>query len=197
MRNTDWSQTFVNQNHETTTERHLLSLPPELRNRIYRYAVLEHEDICLSASGPQQPALLRVCTQTRQEAINIYYTENCFRLSVQDYDGEALSQFCTNWQAYFTPPADYVFETYMLGIRGIVHTGKPSWPNLLRWLKACREAGAPRYCHGSETDSNESKMVSAAFSVMDAMGDAPWTDVEKAIEFVRVALILENDAWAT
>ncbi|KAK5731999.1 hypothetical protein LTR17_010952 [Elasticomyces elasticus] len=67
----------------------LLTIPPEMRNRIYREALLEGSICVCSAFGllrslPDEPALLRVCHQIREEAMSIYYCENKFSVSVYD-----------------------------------------------------------------------------------------------------------------
>ena len=61
-------------------ESRLLSLPPEIRNTIYRYALVQRE---ISIRAPafataEQPAVLQVNHQIRTEAIDIYYYENEF-----------------------------------------------------------------------------------------------------------------------
>jgi len=67
---------------------HLLSIPSELRNRIYGYALLEPKGITISPGNTQQqPAILRTCRQIRREAIGIYYSDNNFRVTVCWHDG--------------------------------------------------------------------------------------------------------------
>ncbi|EME44942.1 hypothetical protein DOTSEDRAFT_23045 [Dothistroma septosporum NZE10] len=48
---------------------HLLGLPGELRNKIYHFALMSNPWIKVVATGPIQPPLLRVCRQTREEAL--------------------------------------------------------------------------------------------------------------------------------
>lgn len=52
----------------------LPSLPPEMRNRIYRFALVENTKIAISASAPLpvEPGLLRTRSQIRSEAKSIY-----------------------------------------------------------------------------------------------------------------------------
>ncbi|KUI63013.1 hypothetical protein VP1G_10131 [Cytospora mali] len=54
-----------------------LNLPPELRNYIYRLALVQPATTDLAAP---QPALTRVNKQVRAEALSIYYAENKFSL---------------------------------------------------------------------------------------------------------------------
>lgn len=81
---------------------HLLTtLPPELRNKIYRAALVSPSPICLSTrsrSNPsssaigarttytsvQEPALLATCRRIRHEALKIFYSENIFFSALRD-----------------------------------------------------------------------------------------------------------------
>ncbi|EMC96951.1 hypothetical protein BAUCODRAFT_48719, partial [Baudoinia panamericana UAMH 10762] len=57
----------------------LLNLPGELRNYIYRLALVEDDHIKISKnSKPLQPGILQVSRQCRKEASDIYYQENIF-----------------------------------------------------------------------------------------------------------------------
>ncbi|KAK5676041.1 hypothetical protein LTS10_011330 [Elasticomyces elasticus] len=67
----------------------LLTIPPEMRNRIYREALVQgniYMSRCCPFFGPlpDEPALLSVCHQIREEALSIYYCENKFSFGVYD-----------------------------------------------------------------------------------------------------------------
>lgn len=75
----------INVQHETPPEtaRHarLLDLPPEIRNDIYFYILLEEAPIDVPSSGKVvKPAVLKVCRQRRKEASPIYYGQNVFHV---------------------------------------------------------------------------------------------------------------------
>lgn len=72
---------------------HLLQLPGELRNRIYRYALVTDDDIDVTSTGPGEPALLLSSKDIRQESLLIYYRENHFNMRVPDWNGTALVPF--------------------------------------------------------------------------------------------------------
>lgn len=65
----------------------LFSLPPELRNSIYRLALAKDDAILVTSSpwpdgtipNSVMPGLLRTCRQTRNEASNMFYDINIFR----------------------------------------------------------------------------------------------------------------------
>lgn len=48
----------------------MLTLPAELRNRIYRLAILEDHDVTVDQDF-KLPAMLHVCRKTREEAKSI------------------------------------------------------------------------------------------------------------------------------
>lgn len=90
----------------------LTRLPRELRDKIYREAVLEDNEVpihvtrfqtedgehrrCLQIEHP----LMRACKQTRQEVSNIYYLENTFRITGDLIEKRAmrkLNRLLTPW----------------------------------------------------------------------------------------------------
>ncbi|KXT01876.1 hypothetical protein AC578_2158 [Pseudocercospora eumusae] len=70
----------------------LLRLPAELRNNIYRYALISKSGIVIKDAAGEvhnPPALLRVCRQINKEAESIFWAENSFRLSLRYDDWQA------------------------------------------------------------------------------------------------------------
>lgn len=58
---------------------HFLTIPAELRNRIYELVVIEEETIRFQHTAKSlQPPILRVCQQTRTECRQMYYERNTF-----------------------------------------------------------------------------------------------------------------------
>ena len=72
----------------------LLSLAPEIRNRIYRYVLVEDEDSDIIIDSdhalPAHPSLLHTCRQIRHEASEIYFAENVFVVRIHTYDARAF-----------------------------------------------------------------------------------------------------------
>ena len=57
----------------------LLELPAELRNNIYRYALVSDDPIYITPDGLRtRKALLQTCEQIKNEATGIFYAENVF-----------------------------------------------------------------------------------------------------------------------
>ena len=104
--------------------------PGELRNRIYKYALLEHEEIGITSKGPGQPSLLRVCRGIRREATGIYYSENNFKLYVEDYKGAdfaALGRHSSHY-CYRDTTSNITF--------GYIRRPKPNWDNPVKFFDA-------------------------------------------------------------
>ncbi|KAK0800010.1 hypothetical protein LTR75_009046 [Friedmanniomyces endolithicus] len=59
----------------------LLRLPPELRNAIYSYVLVDPPEV-LVTNHWRPPALLSMSKQVRREALKIYFAENIFRIDM-------------------------------------------------------------------------------------------------------------------
>lgn len=63
----------------------LLTLPPELRNRIYSYAIAQDQPIKLLDQKDElefkEPPLMRSCRTLRKEAGAVFYSENTFTVN--------------------------------------------------------------------------------------------------------------------
>ena len=63
------------------------SLPPELRNQIYKLVLVSGHRITLfRPHSLVQPALTKTCRQIRRESLGIYYSRNSFYGRIIDYD---------------------------------------------------------------------------------------------------------------
>jgi hypothetical protein len=74
-----------------TSSRFTSKLPGELRNKIYRYALVSQDIDPLTAEGKGRTSLLRVNRQIRAEAITFYYGENSFATEVTDETEQELA----------------------------------------------------------------------------------------------------------
>ncbi|KAK3723932.1 hypothetical protein LTR37_001416 [Vermiconidia calcicola] len=102
---------------------HLLALPAELRNQIYRYLLLPPGPgrVQIDGSRSHQPCLLRVCHMIRREGISIYYTDNTFTLVVQDFNVLSIRPFFALKRKYSNTVAGMTIHM----------TGQPNWENLM------------------------------------------------------------------
>ncbi|KAK5120770.1 hypothetical protein LTR85_005836 [Meristemomyces frigidus] len=67
----------------------LLSLAPELRNRIYETVLIVGEGVDISSG--RRPALLASCSAIRQEATKLYYARNHLTLVVKPNNMQAVA----------------------------------------------------------------------------------------------------------
>jgi hypothetical protein len=144
----------------------LLELPPELRNRIYEYALHETAGIQL-VSSLKLLLLLETCRRVRNEARSLWFHTNIFHLNVVDCDATLAdtfnainrngTQLCVNMHFSF-------------------HRHQPNWHNLIAW------------CHRSY----KSRL---AFGLRNEDASPPMTVVQSAHEIVAAA-IDEGASWA-
>ena len=75
----------------------LMKLPAELRNQIYRYAIVQNESINVTrVDTPKEPALLATCKLIRKETLTMFYHENKFHYrvtSIRDGDSGAKKAY--------------------------------------------------------------------------------------------------------
>ena len=154
----------------------LLNIPPELRNKIYRFSLVNTGDpfytnwVDVNHYWPEQPALLQTCRQIKQEATSIYYEENEFFLCVGLLDNMPTSQHWILTQA----PCHHVTVN-------LVCSDKVSWSGLNTWLRRYYEGGVS----GLHTGEPH---LQYAFRIVKAMQDVPWSTVEKVLELYREVL---------
>jgi len=82
----------------------LLTLPAELRNSIYAFAlILDHAVYATDGDGHEQesPALLRTCKQIRTEAMGLFYSvNNMFIISIQKGEPEPATRWLAHHRSY-------------------------------------------------------------------------------------------------
>ncbi|KAK5136979.1 hypothetical protein LTR08_001486 [Meristemomyces frigidus] len=167
----------------------LLSLPGELRNSIYRYALVNANGVCITSSGPGEPALLRICTALRKESRAIYYSENNFRLHVHSYKGA----WCAKFDAQYRP-----FQPAFPGKArfGFLMGGEPNWENLLEWVKAAF-LSLPVRPDYDVPETRDDHIVGAAFRMADELrGRVSWKGVEAVLKAYHDGLKGMCSIWA-
>lgn len=75
----------------SVAESPLFKLPPELRTMIYRFALIDDQEIAITESGGfPEPELLSVCKTVRSEAYKVFYYENIFCCVVEHFSPVTL-----------------------------------------------------------------------------------------------------------
>jgi hypothetical protein len=180
----------------------LLKLPPELRNEIWRYAVVEDYGIAISVEpdGYYAPPLLRTCHEIRKDAGSIFYSENTFEFQIRDFDCapfQRLGQFC----AHYLTLEDGTFDSAAVTVTFLPYY-EPNAENLKTWLREfCRLGhsdlgtwGVVRECRdgllllGRETVVFE--IIGAMFDTIQALllgddgmhSEIPLSHIERVLE---------------
>lgn len=105
----------------------LLDLPAELRNEIYHYALTNFDDdhFEIYRGYHKEPAILRVCSQIRNEASPIYFNQSIWLI----VENSGLPLVKSHW---FWNKVD-------LDHRHIIFEGQCDWTRLRWWFKMCHE----------------------------------------------------------
>ncbi|KAK5127473.1 hypothetical protein LTR85_006812 [Meristemomyces frigidus] len=173
----------------------LLALPGELRNRIYRLALVEPRLVLLNRTKFVEPALLVACHQIRHEAAPIFYGENDFRIPVPNYD----STICKLW----TVKVRAVRRKYDIHIetslsRGTGHE-EPNWENAIKWLQR-RHSGAVRYQMHKPSSAPkhftpDMMVLGGMFAMAKELQDKSWSRVKKLMEEQHRILVAIDPRW--
>jgi hypothetical protein len=173
------------------TDSLLMALPPEMRNRIYHFALLEPDgvavcNICAGVAAPDPLALLQI----RKEASAIYYQENFFTFHIHDWGATCIIR----WQRSFLN--DRMLTNWILD------PSYNDWPRLCAWLE--------EVFHDKEDlldtplpkpDEAEWELEAVAVHLLFMVGwmrrktDVSWDNVYITIEMTRRALAFIDPAW--
>jgi hypothetical protein len=181
----------IEQSSDTLTQSDspLLNLPGELRNRIYRFAIISPLSIELDIGRWQnhQPALLRTCKQVRIEALRLFYIENKITTNIHDWD-PVVKVRCSQLLASHKIKSHHLYHYF---------TGGPNWTNLLAWLKAVFEGkiGGISSCLG-KTRTVERKIVGGMFLyVSTTVKGTEWPHLLPQLELQREILGMNDPRW--
>ncbi|KAK5712255.1 hypothetical protein LTR17_017999 [Elasticomyces elasticus] len=181
----------------------IFGLPAELRNRIWRLAVVGRYAFLADCPSPHLPGILRASRQSRTEAIGIWLFESEFSLLFDDFD------FAWMHTTYDRDMNAVLRSAYRLGAnRGesavsipsfVGHHGVPHWQNLLESVKALHKSprGKPYILPAQvENSPSEMKVAAAAYNMVQLMRSRPWAEVEQHLENWHVAVAAVDARWA-
>ncbi|KAF7196146.1 hypothetical protein HII31_02547 [Pseudocercospora fuligena] len=174
---------------------HLLGLPAELRNYIYRLVMLEQDYIDITPRSYARPALLDTCRQTRSEGLKIYYYENKFEIKINDFDSDMHLRFRSHTK-------EMGLSSNKMSFGSDVQVASPNWRKLMTWLQRYHAKEIRTYAAKPTTEVHtDSRAIirstlGTMFATAKAMGSQPWHAVEKLMELSRPVLILQDQRWA-
>lgn len=168
---------------------HLLGLPAEIRNEIYRLVLVEQHAVAISPRSPPPPGLLEVCYDIRDEAQAIYACENSFMVTMVNYEPflmfewyAALRSCCTRKNV----EVNLVLNT----------TGQPNWDNLLLWCHGVHEKSMPGIVWTTSSADMTTTTISSMHRIAEEMVAVPWEQVEPVLEAFRNIFVAVRPAWA-
>lgn len=171
----------------------LLSLPPEIRNIIYRLVLVQRVMIP-HGTFPIEPSLLRVSRQIRSEALMVFYKESHFRWLIRDFDARAYIAWCK--ASPFRLEVDSKWKI----------VGRRDWSNILEWLEAyyCKRCKAPRKPKGIKGNptliSVRGAVICRLVRMVEKMRDEQnlaWAQIQDHLELVRSITGILNSQWKT
>ena len=163
-----------------------------MRNQIYSLALVQSGPLTITAKGPGEPALLRVCNGIRKEASSVYYTANDFELLMDEYNGAALTPFYGQYRRH---EFNRSLEKSENGNVVMMLRGPPNFKNLVAWIKdyhlwTNRLAPVLDNPYGASD-----YIVKAAFDIEKAMIRCTWSEVEKALQAMQHAMKGTCSPW--
>ncbi|OQO02883.1 hypothetical protein B0A48_11166 [Cryoendolithus antarcticus] len=166
----------------------LFKLSGEIRNIIWRFALLREEPIVFHTGGIEEEPLLLTCRAIRKETASIFYRENSLMCKGGSFDSTSLLVFD---RKMISLGYELVMPNLTLGI-----THGTSWPNLILWLQryhAGETAASPNYA--GYTDA-KSCVLESMFLLVNKLEDHPWEVVKDLLDLQRRTLVALDKGWA-
>lgn len=175
-----------------------LRLPGELRNMVYKHALVTDGKVNITREhGIPEPALLSTCKKIRKEAIGIFYHDNTFQLTARSHH----------------PAVNLMWTRKVRSLRrqggsiprfpSTQHVGKRNWHNLKGMLREMH-AGNIRFSwmlephtRGSTDRLEYSRFLPFLESMVEAMYYWSWQRAEGVIDTLRPCLIVLHTDWAS
>ncbi|KAI7233939.1 hypothetical protein KC330_g5070 [Hortaea werneckii] len=171
-------------NANITTQAHLLTVPGELRNVIYRLVLLSDERIKIDKTHRKMPPMLRTCQQIYAEARSIYFGENSFQVTVRHLRPTV-------------PGHHWIFDKETRLDLYVKLIGKFDWENLVSWLSWYhRYKGIYLGCF-RDRDSTLERLdhVCLAFDIVKKMLRTKWEVVRAVLDIYRESSELSKMKW--
>ncbi|KAK5694957.1 hypothetical protein LTR17_024748 [Elasticomyces elasticus] len=172
----------------TSSGSRLLDIAPELRNHIYRMAIIHNQPIVVSTQGYNIPPLLSVCKQIRHEAESIFYYENAFETELSDYNIDLHRKFMEHLK-------DLGLQKKKINASPKSISWMPHWPNMIHWLALYHRYDVDDKLNAIPDAQAAGKnpypvTIGALFEIVDtAFSLLPWVLVKLLVLPLRAVLI--------
>ncbi|KAK5709067.1 hypothetical protein LTR17_020130 [Elasticomyces elasticus] len=184
-------------------ELHLLALPRELRDHIWRYVLVVPDTIRVVHKDQHAivfrfPSLLATCRQTRIEVAPIYFGENSFSFNIRSFKGAWVADWTSTALDMLYRPQDRAMWRLMLKstvpvrhtIRYEITSGRSDssnkWINLMAWLRVYHAGKGVRLPTEKQRGSEAAQ---SAFDMVQSLIGVDWATVSSVLEDYRYALI--------
>ncbi|KAK5678071.1 hypothetical protein LTS10_009240 [Elasticomyces elasticus] len=173
----------------------IFKLPAELRNRIWEFVVTETVTSSKQQPYPRTPGIVRTSRQARKEALGIWMREVTFSILIQDLD--------MAWMHETYQPSGYqiartarklgvmpkITKHYTISLNGALN-----WHNLLQSLRAFHRT-KNTHCPITGGAGAETKVIIAAYGMVETMRGKVWVVVEKRLEEWHSAVTAMDARW--
>lgn len=172
----------------------LLNLPGELRNMIYRYALLDENPIPVTMQGYDRSSLLGTCRRIRRETFNLFYEESSFLVRTVDYNSDNLYAWKTLLRSGIVCPMSLRW--------GATRSNRtPNWANVVIWARRCHEdrwmhpMRGPQALKAAGSRDKTKFALGSIFQMVAAMRNQPWPLVERTLVQMRPMLEAIDARW--
>ena len=171
----------------TTSTSALLTMPPELRNIIYRYILVEEKQLYLSRRSwvSHQRPLPQICRQVRDDAFKLFYTLKEFGVENKDCDASVLHHLSLLSKRNNVSGMKY----YLL------RSEQPSWVSLKAWVKQYHSLKNVGLFYKWKTHTLEHVVVGTVFQTAKQCRDMAWGCVKKLVDVHHHTLIKIDPRW--
>ena len=162
-----------------------LDLPPELRNRIYKFVLVENDGLVAIDASWQPPALLQTCKQIRNEASPMAYFSSRFVFTIIKCDCSLRMAFQKHVDALGIVSKKSIKTRYAL--RGL------NWDNLIVW---CRHIWK-RDVHGLDKTKDHGKLWTVAYGATKIAKhtEGSWESCKRQLEAFRFVAGRVDERW--
>jgi hypothetical protein len=195
----------VIEHHKLSTENGiakspLFSLPREIRNMIYTYALANDAKVSLTKSGGvPEPALLSASKTLRAETFEFFYLENAFVCQVHDFDAAPILLAVAK-ALQLVPESESLRAMAKKRPSSILNCkvsfrGKRIWENLVAWLQLCLAGKCPGLdC--TDADDAEHKLLKGLFEMVLEGPEISVDALGFLCKAMRPGFVVLNGDWA-